>query len=163
MKYTADPLVARWRRFWRLPGSDRTVLVQATLLLPLTGLGLRVLGFRRWKKLLERVGTRSQPHARLPPGAALDQGRRIARAVHSAELHGPGKPNCLQRSIVLWWLLRREGVGAELHIGARKQSENFEAHAWVELNGCVLNDSADVHKHYSRFDAPVAASEADFH
>ena len=58
--------------------------------------------------------------------------------------------------MTLWWLLRRDGVAGELHIGARKQGERLEAHAWVELAGIVLNDTAEVHHHYSRFDAPIA-------
>ena len=58
--------------------------------------------------------------------------------------------------MTLWWLLRSAGIDGELHIGARKKDAKFEAHAWVELKGTVLNDSPDIHEHYTRFDAPVA-------
>ena len=85
---------------------------------------------------------------------------RIVRDVRSAELHGPASPNCLVRSMTLWCLLRRAGIEGELHIGARKEGERFQAHAWVELGGQVLNDGAEVHQHYSRFDAPIAAAAA---
>jgi hypothetical protein len=54
-------------------------------------------------------------------------------------------------------------VDGELHIGGRKSQGCFEAHAWVEWDGQVLNDSTDVHKHYARFDAPIAAAEGDPH
>jgi hypothetical protein len=80
----------------------------------------------------------------------------ITNAASSAEHHGLGTPNCLERSLTLWWLLRREGIEGELHFGARKSESRFEAHAWVELRGIVLNDSPTVHKHYARFDAPIA-------
>jgi hypothetical protein len=63
--------------------------------------------------------------------------------------------------MTLWWMLRRDGVDGELHIGARKQGEKFEAHAWVELDGQVLNDGVEVHQHYARFDAPIAAAAAE--
>ena len=63
--------------------------------------------------------------------------------------------------MTLWWLLRRDGVEGELHIGARKEGTEFKAHAWVELGGEVLNDSAEVHNHYARFDAPIAAAGGD--
>jgi hypothetical protein len=82
---------------------------------------------------------------------------RAARAVHSAQLHGPTSPNCLVRSMTLWWILLREGVEGELHIGARKQDEQFEAHAWVELDGQILNDGDEVREDYALFDAPIAA------
>jgi hypothetical protein len=45
---------------------------------------------------------------------------------------------CLQRSVVATWLLRRHGVAATLVIGCR--SLPFESHAWVEVDGVVVND-----------------------
>ena len=46
---------------------------------------------------------------------------------------------CLQRSAALVCLLRDLGMPAQLVIGA--QQLPFCAHAWVELNGEVINDS----------------------
>jgi hypothetical protein len=46
---------------------------------------------------------------------------------------------CLQRSAALVCLLRALGIPAQLVIGA--QQLPFRAHAWVELNGEVINDS----------------------
>jgi hypothetical protein len=131
------------------------------VLLPLTEIGLRVFGFRRWRELIEQFSL----HTRLPltaePTIQLELAERMVRAVRSVELHGPAKPNCLERSMTLWWLLRRDGIAGEIHIGARKNGSRLEAHAWVEFSGQVLNDTAEVHNHYARFDAPIAASEAD--
>lgn len=45
---------------------------------------------------------------------------------------------CLQRSAVATWLLRRHGFGAEMVIGCRPLP--FESHAWVEVDGRVVND-----------------------
>lgn len=45
---------------------------------------------------------------------------------------------CLQRSVVAAWLLRRHGIAAEMVIGCRPLP--FESHAWVEVDGCVVND-----------------------
>jgi hypothetical protein len=47
---------------------------------------------------------------------------------------------CLQRSAALVCLLRQLGTPAQLIIGA--QQLPFRAHAWVEVNGVVVNDSA---------------------
>lgn len=76
---------------------------------------------------------------------------KIVRAARSAELHGIGQPSCLERSLALWWLLRRNGIEAELQIGAQTSGKEFAAHAWVEWDGMVLNDSPDVRKRYSPF------------
>jgi len=62
--------------------------------------------------------------------------------------------------LALWWLLRRHGVSAELRLGARKQSNRFEAHAWVELDGAILNDSAAGDVHFVPFEGPVSSLEA---
>ena len=45
---------------------------------------------------------------------------------------------CLQRSVVATRLLRRYGHCAELVIGYRPLP--FESHAWVEIDGRVVND-----------------------
>ena len=45
---------------------------------------------------------------------------------------------CLQRSVVATRVLRRQGFAAEVVIGCRPLP--FESHAWVEINGRVVND-----------------------
>ena len=45
---------------------------------------------------------------------------------------------CLQRSTVATWLLRRYGFAAAMVIGCRPLP--FESHAWVEIDGRVVND-----------------------
>jgi hypothetical protein len=45
---------------------------------------------------------------------------------------------CLQRSAATVWLLRRHGIAAHMVIGA--QQLPFKAHAWVEVDGRVVND-----------------------
>jgi hypothetical protein len=127
------------------------------MFLPLTKVGLRTMGFQRWKQLIEHFSSSARGMGILEPAYQLEMAVRITRAAHSAERHGLGTPNCLERSLTLWWLLRREAIEGELQIGARKIESRFEAHAWVELRGLVLNDSPDVCKHYARFDAPIAA------
>ena len=45
---------------------------------------------------------------------------------------------CLQRSTVATWLLRGHGIDAQMVIGFRPLP--FESHAWVEIDGRVVND-----------------------
>jgi hypothetical protein len=51
---------------------------------------------------------------------------------------------CLQRSAVAACLLRRHGVRAELVIGYRALP--FESHAWVEVDGHIVNDRPQYQK-----------------
>jgi len=156
-----EPLLEKWRRFRKRPPEDRILILRAALILPLTEIGLRLFGFRRWRELVEKFSMPARFPQSLPADLQREAALRAVRAVRSVEIHSPARPNCLERSMTLWWMLRRDGVEAELHIGARKEGPRFEAHAWIELGGQVLNDGPEVHQHYARFDAPVAAAEAN--
>lgn len=149
---------AKWRRFRLRTPEERSLILRACMILPLAGVGMRVFGFQRWKEMIEKFSLSDSRPPSLPVEAQREPALRAVRAVRSAELHGLTKPNCLERSMTLWWILQRQGIDGELHIGARKQEDKFEAHAWVELDGGVLNDAEDVHEHYARFDAPIAAT-----
>jgi hypothetical protein len=153
-----EKLQETWRRFRMRSPEDRRLILRATWVMPLTRIGLRLFGFWRWKELIERFLLSTRFPRPLPASAENQSVLRTVRAVRSVELHGLTDPNCLERSMTLWWMLRREGIEGELHIGARKQDGSFKAHAWVELRGQVLNDDVEVYRHYARFDAPIAAT-----
>jgi Transglutaminase-like superfamily len=53
---------------------------------------------------------------------------------------------CLQRSFVATWMLRRHGFAASLVIGYR--AVPFESHAWVEIDGRVVNDRPQYQKYF---------------
>jgi Transglutaminase-like superfamily len=57
---------------------------------------------------------------------------------------------CLQRSAATACLLKAHGVPAEMVIGARQLP--FRAHAWVEVNGLVVNDKSYVREMYAVLD-----------
>lgn len=57
---------------------------------------------------------------------------------------------CLQRSAATVCLLKRFGVPAQLVIGA--QQIPFKAHAWVEVDGCVVNDKSYIPETYAVLD-----------
>jgi len=60
---------------------------------------------------------------------------------------------CLGRSLLLWYLLRRRGMDAELVVGAKAPvDDTWMAHAWVELDSQPVNDVADVRDVYGSFD-----------
>lgn len=71
-----------------------------------------------------------EPHA----GAA----ELVSHALNVACAFYPKQALCLQRSAVLVKMLRRRGVPAHMVIGAQKLP--FKAHAWVEVNGTIVND-----------------------
>jgi hypothetical protein len=156
-------MMQRWRRFWRLSGYERGVVLEAAGGLLATWLGLRLAGFRRWKNVLAALApspntTARQANASQP--SQRDAAQTIARVAAAAGRNFFFATNCLEQSLVLWWLLRRRGIAAELRIGARKEFEHFEAHAWVEVGSAVLNDASAEHQHFVPFDGPITPLEA---
>jgi len=69
---------------------------------------------------------------------------QIVWAVDEACVWYVKRAPCLQRSAVTACLLRRYGVPAELVIGYRALP--FESHAWVEVDGRVVNDRPQYQK-----------------
>jgi hypothetical protein len=57
---------------------------------------------------------------------------------------------CLQRSAALACFLKRYGIDANLVIGAQQMP--FRSHAWVEVNGVVMNDKPYVSEVFAVLD-----------
>jgi transglutaminase-like putative cysteine protease len=127
--------------------------------MPLTRIALRIFGYRRWQRLLFLT----------VPGIIdakvtdeiITEARRTARLVRAAG-EGIVKGSCLEQSVVLWWLLRRQRRPCELRIGVRMAAAGFEAHAWVEVGGKVVNDSEDVRQDYAPFEQDIAKAAMEW-
>jgi len=124
-------------------------------MLPLIAVGLRIVRLHpllttlRW--LADRTGRCSQA-----PDLAAEV-RRTRRFTALAAERGPLAGTCLSRSLTLWWLLRRRGIRTDLRIGVRKEAGRFEAHAWVEREGVVVNDRTEVVQQYAAFAETLSA------
>ena len=64
----------------------------------------------------------------------------------------PEHPFCrqfdLRRSLLLWWFLRKDDIQSEVCFGVQVFKRELAAHAWVECDGVVVNDLADVYEQY---------------
>ena len=153
-------MMERWQRFWGLSGYERGIALEAAGGLLATWLGLRLAGFRRWQSLLVRLAPSANTTMHRRGASQRQSAEVIARMAAAAARNVFFAANCLEQSLVLWWLLRRRGIAAELRIGARKEFERFEAHAWVEVDSAVLNDTSAEHLHFVPFDGPISPLEA---
>ena len=116
----------------------------AVALIAIKGMML-TLGFARTLRCLQwrlRDATLSAD----PDAPTLDAS---ARAVVAAAVLLPGRIECLEQSLALWYLLRRRGVAAELAFGMRQYP--FGAHAWVTYRGEPLNEDREALRHYVAF------------
>jgi Transglutaminase-like superfamily len=152
-----------WRRFWRLSGAERGIALEAAAGLMATWAGLPLFGFRRWKNLLAELVPAGTLNLDAQGQAVIESARAITRLQGSASRNLPFRVNCLEQSLVLWWLLRRRGMNAQIRVGARKETNRFEAHAWVEFDGMVLNESGEGHVHFSPFEGSITSMETQTH
>ena len=155
-------MASSWQKFRRLSRLSRRQLGLALLLLPVTALAVRLAGVRRWHSLLLHLTPPGPPPDARGRAFILPRAVATAHMVKAASRYGPYRANCLQQSLVLCCLLRRQGIpGADLRIGMRKNRGMLEAHAWVELGGRPLNDGGDVHRRYYPFDRPITIAGAE--
>jgi hypothetical protein len=93
-------------------------------------------GLRRgdFAKLRDQVRTYACAQGRADPDAL----ERVCRAIDTACIWYWKEVLCLQRSAATACLLKAAGVPAQMIIGV--QQVPFRAHAWVEINGRVVND-----------------------
>lgn len=152
-----------WRNFWRLSGFERGIALEAAAGLTVTWLGLRLAGFRRWKSLLGWLAPRVVNDVAASNVSLEETARQIARLEEAAARNLFFGTNCLEQSLVLWWLLRMRGIAAELKIGARKDLDRFEAHAWVEFRGAILNGFGEEHLHFSPFEGQATSMGTETH
>jgi len=96
----------------------------------------------RFRRVYDTVRDTTTRHRHPDPKAV----GRTCRAIDKAARSYIKRAWCLQRSAACVCLLRRQGASAELVLGVR--TFPFAAHAWVELDGRVLNDSLE---HVGRF------------
>jgi Transglutaminase-like superfamily len=151
------------QRFRALAPEARNIFFRAAVLLPAISFSLRLRGFGATQQSLQNLSVPS--NAGKYPGEDVASGDRVemaVRMVNAAARYGWGRPTCLEKSLMLWSLLRRQGTASSVRIGARKVDGKFEAHAWVERDGVALNEPGDEHRHYATFDAafPLQSSES---
>jgi hypothetical protein len=53
------------------------------------------------------------------------------------------KPNCLNRSLILYYFLHKIGVAVKINFGIRKANKDIEGHGWLTLNGKPYLEKSD--------------------
>jgi hypothetical protein len=99
-----------------------------------------------FKGLYERVRNHPICRRRLEAGAVP----KLCEAMDLACIWYWRHAFCLQRSAALACFLKRYGIDANVVIGAQQMP--FRSHAWVEVNGVVMNDKPYVSEVFAVLD-----------
>ena len=143
------------QKFAQLSWAERRLLVLACIMLLLTAVALRLVGFRRWHSALARWGLMREPASGQQAAILVQQACGVTRLMTAVAAQSAHRANCLEQSLVLWWLLRRLGIESDLRIGVHKIVDRLEGHAWVEYGGLALNERDDVRQRFVAFDRAI--------
>lgn len=126
----------------RTPIDEVPSVAGIMLLVALLKLALVVAGFERIWRWIREHAQRAPLRGDVDPVLVTKTEYAVAMA---AALY-PGRAQCLERSLLLYWYLRRRGVAVRYRMGV--QMYPFMAHAWIEWHGQPIND---VPEHVKRF------------
>ena len=105
---------------------------------------LRVVVLLRRRPLHDVVEALSEASGK---GGTPEVARRYSRAIHRVLRIGSKRPRCLPSALVLFRLLRKRGLPAELVVGLPSSPRSHIAHAWVELDGKDVGPPPGRHDH----------------
>ena len=159
--------------------TDRVTLADAPVAVkPSVWARIRAFSRRDWLDLAEASWTLASAHAAL---RWQSPARVIARAISPqttrAAAFTPARLQqvtwlvgvagrrvmpvpCLSRSVALARVLARRGVATSIRVGVRTIDGRLDAHAWVELDGRVINDDAAHVRQYAPFAEPLTGLAA---
>ena len=117
------------RKFWRLPWSDRLLLVEALACLAVGAAAVAALPFRhiaRWASLPARETVPSD-------AARTAMIERVRWAVTACAHRVPWRAKCFEQGLTAQFMLRRRGIPAVLYYGAaHDDGQRLAAHVWVK-------------------------------
>src|SRR2546425_2686623 len=129
---------SRLTRVSSLTRRDFAIVAEAAALVVPIEVGLRSLSL---DALLARLGRPSRGALAKRAHFDVERASRLVDAV--AGWYPPA--TCLKKSLILFRMLRRRGIPAELRLGVRKLDGEVSAHAWVECEGRILLSGGIAH------------------
>jgi hypothetical protein len=127
----------------KLDPSERRFVLCACFAAPVFSAALRLIGLRR----LQALNAATEGRAARPMDS--DQlARKLALASIALSML-PVRTSCLARALTFQWLLNRDGIFAQLRIGARFVDRQLDAHAWLEFQGQPITDRPEALRQFA--------------
>ena len=105
---------------------------------------LRIVVLLRRRPLHDVAEALNKPRGR---ARSVEVAPRYSRAIHRVLKIGNKRPRCLPSALVLFRLLNKRGLPAELVVGLPSSPLSHIAHAWVELDGRDVGPPPGRHDH----------------
>jgi hypothetical protein len=125
-------------KFWSLTRREKNFLCEASILLLLSNICIKVIAFRHVDKFLR---------TRWNDGPTSPNNEQEIRLVQSSIVRVANilawRNRCLSQSIAEFIMLRRRGIQAVLFAGVKfSDHSSLDAHAWVDTGLGVKNDKS---------------------
>ena len=150
--------MSRLKKFWALSGVDKKAFLKALYGLPVVTLQLRFFGFNQMLVKLQQIPLAEQPNCLDLEAHAVQISSLVNGAAHLLFR----REACLERSVMLWTLLRHKGIHSELKIGVAHEDNTIRAHAWVEIDGEPINEMPQLNERFSAFNSSFTPDYRDF-
>lgn len=125
----------KWYEPPKLNRGGKKLFLQAYISISLIRLGLYILPFHRLQYLIFKA-ERLKFVSMMIPDATV---RAIALSVERSARYSMGNPMCLAKALTTVVLMSIYGFPYQINIGvAKDESNNLEAHAWVESDGKIV-------------------------
>jgi hypothetical protein len=122
-----------------------SLILEAYAMLLIMDVAMRCVGVAPcWRWISKRCRRRAGRYRSQSP-----ETNELVRAVRSAAAHHLYPMRCLTQSLALGWMLAERGVAAHLRFGVLRERSLFAAHAWLEVDGVPVNDSANPAERYA--------------
>ena len=122
------------RKLARLDGTERRLLAEAAIVVPVVRVALTLLPFRVVHRGIAAATRRARPST----SVGTPTPERVTWAVTAVAARVP-RASCLTQALAATLLLVRRGHDATLRFGvAKKDDGTFRAHVWVEINGRAI-------------------------
>lgn len=139
----------RWKRWDNFNRQQKRLFFYSLVYLKVASF---LLFLFRYQDIYKFLQSRIPINKAVPSEFAISRALKMAEVVEVAARRRLVNATCLRRSLVLWYLLRQEGIDSNLRFGVRKEATKIMGHAWVEINGSVINDDENVIKQFTRMD-----------
>ncbi|HEV7237985.1 MAG TPA: lasso peptide biosynthesis B2 protein [Thermoanaerobaculia bacterium] len=104
-----------------------------------------------WVRVALRLAPQHLLRGVLAPrsGGAVADAAAVAGIFNRVAARHPLSHHCMHRSLALQRVLARRGIAADLRIGLGRKPNLFPGHAWLEIDGVVVNDDPQLVSRYS--------------
>ncbi|MCP5026052.1 MAG: lasso peptide biosynthesis B2 protein [Actinomycetia bacterium] len=129
--------IRRIRTFARLPWRDRLAWAESTALFWWFTVALKLVPFRRFKRLLGPTGDKDSPWEREPKGPPPDDARIVSLWLR--RIAGKHEDTCLAQALAGRVMMRRRRLPSTVSFGVREGADgDLEFHAWLVHDDWVL-------------------------